>query len=344
MRLGMNYSFYKNNPEKWMEKLKALNVKSAVFPGSYKTNFRTIDRFREIAEENDVVIAEVGAWCNPMNPDPKARKAAVKYCVEQLKLADYLGASCCVNISGANGSDWAGFYPGNYDPDFYQRVVETTREIIETANPKNTKYAIEPMQWMVPTGPDEYLKFIEDVGSDKLAVHLDIANWMNSIDRFVNQRAFMDEVFRKLHGRIVSCHFKDVIVKPKLTYLQFQEVPVGRGQLDVDYYVEKINEEDPELPLLIEHLPNYFAYMTSMKQVMRRYFPPVQQERLSFYDMPSITDKCEDEEAAGSIDDELDIPSYLRNTGKEETEIPPLQSFEEPEENGEDVKEELNEE
>ena len=270
MRLGMNFGLKARSPEAWAEEMSSYGVKAACLPVDYHADFHEIEGYIQAAKDHDIVIAEVGAWCNPMSKDSREAAAAFEKCVQQLKLADYVGANCACNIVGSAGPIWDAYYPENYSEDFYKRIVETTQKIIETANPQKTFYAIEPMPWMVPSGPDEYLAFIQHVGSDRLAVHLDIINWMNSFERYRNQRAFMDEVFEKLHGRIVSCHFKDCILKTELTF-QIAETPVGEGGFDIDYYFDKVNQEDPELPLMIEHLPSKRAYVRSMKYINERY-------------------------------------------------------------------------
>ena len=270
MRLGMNYGLKAKSPEAWAEELTRYGVKAASLPVDYHADFHEIEGYITAAKDYDIVIAEVGAWCNPMAEDAREAAAAFEKCVQQLKLADHVGARCACNIVGSAGPVWDAYYPENYSDDFYKRMIETIQKIIDTANPKNTVYAIEPMPWMVPSSPDEYLSLIARVGSDKLGVHLDMVNWMNSFERYHNQRAFMDEVFGKLHGRIVSCHFKDCKLQNNLTF-QIKEVPVGEGAFDIDYYVEKVNEEDPDLPLLIEHLPSKRAFVKSMKFINDRY-------------------------------------------------------------------------
>ncbi len=270
MRLGMNFGLKAKNPEAWAEEMSSYGVKAACLPVDFHADFHEIEGYMKAAKAYDIVIAEVGAWCNPLTKDPREAAAAFEKCVEQLKLADYVGARCACNIAGSAGPVWDAYYPDNYSEEFYKKTVETIQKIIDTANPKHTFYAIEPMPWMVPSSPDEYLTLIRDVGSDRLAVHLDIINWINSFERYRFQRQFMDEVFEKLHGRIVSCHFKDCILKNDLTF-QIEEKPVGEGAFDIDYYYDKVNEENPDLPLMIEHLPSKRAYVRSMKYINDRY-------------------------------------------------------------------------
>ena len=47
-----------------------------------------------------MVIAEVGAWKNMLDPDPEKRRDNVTYVTEKLALAEMLGARNCVDIAG----------------------------------------------------------------------------------------------------------------------------------------------------------------------------------------------------------------------------------------------------
>src|SRR4051812_19583284 len=62
------------------------------------------DRIRAIksafAAEN-VVIAEVGAWRNMLDPDAQKRAANLAYVTERLALAEAVAARCCVDIAGS---------------------------------------------------------------------------------------------------------------------------------------------------------------------------------------------------------------------------------------------------
>ena len=66
------------------------------FPVDYTCDRALLEQYTEAAKEYGLMIAEVGAWCNPISPDDKVREAAFTRCVEQLKLADKIGARCCV--------------------------------------------------------------------------------------------------------------------------------------------------------------------------------------------------------------------------------------------------------
>ncbi len=74
------------------------------------------------------------------------------------------------------GEQWDWIYRDNYEADVYALIVDSVREIIDAVNPKRTFYTIEPMPWMVPDSPDQYLQLLKDVDR-KLAVTWTLQIW-----------------------------------------------------------------------------------------------------------------------------------------------------------------------
>lgn len=269
MRLGISTEISHSSPEEWRKKIKRFGCTCVVFPTDYRADVNRIDEYVRIAREENWVIGEIGAWCSPLADDRKAREASLERCVEQLRLADYTKARCCVNVTGAAGERWDGAYAQNFSPEFYERIVKSIQYIIDTAKPVNTYYTIEPMPWMVPVGPEEYARLLRDVNRERFAVHMDIANWMCSYERYFAPERFIDEVAEKLGSRIKSCHLKDVKLKKEFTF-QVQEVACGKGTLNLEYYVKKMLEIDPDMPVYIEHLGTEEEYLESMRYVAKR--------------------------------------------------------------------------
>ena len=73
------------------------------------------------------------------------------------------------------------------------------------------------MPWMIPSSPDEYLRLIEDVDRAEFGTHLDVVNMITSPRRYFYNDEFLEECFRKLHGTIISCHLKDIMLKQEYT-------------------------------------------------------------------------------------------------------------------------------
>ena len=270
MRLGTSSPLEHNSPEEWAENQVRLGCRCVNFPLNFNDPEDMIIRYRDEASKHDLLIAEVGIWRNALSPDSAERKKNMDYCIRQLRLADFLGARCAVNVAGAFGQRWDGHYKENFSANAWKETVRMVREIIDTADVKNTYFTLEPMPWMIPTGPDEYLKLIEMVDRERFAVHMDIINMTNSAERYFNAEEFIDEVTEKLGNRIRSCHIKDVHLKEEYTF-QLEECAPGKGEFPLRYYVQKMSSIDPDMPVILEHLntdEEYIRYMGYLKEVL----------------------------------------------------------------------------
>lgn len=268
MRLGTSSPLNHNSPEEWAEKQVKLGCATVNFPLNCNDDEKKIIAYKEAADKAGLSIAEVGIWRNALTGKPEDVRANLDYCVKQLQLADFLGARCAVNVAGAFGPRWDGGYKENFSDEAWKKTVSMVQEIIDRAQVKNTYFTLEPMPWMIPTGPQEYLRLIEAVDRDRFAIHMDIINMINSADRYFNAEDFIDECFNLLGKQIKSCHIKDVHLAEQYT-LRLEECGPGDGEFPLRHYVEKINETDLDMPVILEHLntdEDYLKYLKYLKE------------------------------------------------------------------------------
>jgi len=217
----------------------------------------------------NVVISEVGAWKNMLDPDPATRRANLDFVTERCALADALGALCCVDIAGSyNPDSWYGPNPKNLSREFFDSTVENCRHVIDAVKPTRTRFTIEMMGWNLPDGPDAYLELIRVVDRKAFGVHLDVCNGINSPSRFYQNSAFIRECFRKLGPSIVSCHAKDLRWDVEMN-VHFEEVIPGRGQIDYTTYLTELSKLGREVPLMLEHLKTAEEYDEGRQYVQK---------------------------------------------------------------------------
>ena len=271
MRLGISTSLWGLNPHEWAEKMVSLGCKSVVFPVDYKAEDSLIDEYVNEAKSHDLMIAEVGVWRNAVAEDPAEAAANMEYTIGQLRLADRVGARCCVNVAGAvKGPRWDGGYRDNFSSYAWDKTVAMIQEVIDTVKPVNTYFSIESMPWMIPSGPKEYLKLLEAVNRDRFAAHLDIINMINCPERYFFSSEFTKETFDLLGPYIKSCHLKDILLLEDYTF-QLRECACGEGKFDYVNYMKLATELDPDMPMIIEHLKDDAAYEESMQIVLDAY-------------------------------------------------------------------------
>ncbi|MCQ2126012.1 MAG: sugar phosphate isomerase/epimerase [Bacteroidaceae bacterium] len=270
MKLGISSALEHTDPHDWALKHKRLGLECVNFPVDHTAGEEVFMAYKEAADEAGLMIAEVGVWRNTLARDPEERERWIRYAIGQLEMADRIGARCCVNVVGTPyGPRWDGGYRGNYSPELWKMAVDMIRRIIDSARPKHTKYSIESMPWMIPDSPDQYLRLIEDVDRDEFGAHLDVVNMITSPERYFFNELFIEECFEKLDGRICSCHLKDVLLKQEYTF-QLEECACGQGTLDIGRYADLASAQDPDMPMIIEHLDTDSEYRDSVMYVRNR--------------------------------------------------------------------------
>src|SRR5579872_7074891 len=115
IRLGGPIFLKSDDPAELAREHRRLGYSAAFCPANVTA--ADTDRVRAIekafAAEN-VVIAEVGAWKNMLDPDDQKRKENLRYVTDRMALAEAVGARCCVDIAGSyNPKVWYGPHPKN---------------------------------------------------------------------------------------------------------------------------------------------------------------------------------------------------------------------------------------
>ena len=249
-----------SDPAELAREHRRLGYSAAYCPEAKVGETDRIKAIREAFAKEDVVIAEVGAWKNMLDPDATKRGENLSYVTERCALAEEVGARCCVDIAGSyNPTVWYGPDPKNLSHEFLEATVANCRHIIDAVKPKRTKFTIEMMGWNLPDGPDAYVELIKAVDRKAFGVHLDVCNGVNCPRRFYRNAAFIEECFAKLGPWIVSCHAKDLQWITELN-VHFLEVVPGRGQIDYKAYLRELAKLPVDAPLMLEHLKTAEEY------------------------------------------------------------------------------------
>ena len=269
VRLGGPIFLKSEDPVELAREHRRLGYSAAYCPAVKLEDTERIRGIEKAFAAEKVVIAEVGAWVNMMDPDTEKRRKNREYVTQRLALADAVGALNCVDIAGSyNPTVWYGPHPKNLSREFFDATVENCRNIIDAVKPKRTKFTIEMMGWIVPSGPDQYLALIKAIDRPAFAVHMDICNGINSPERFYDSAAYINECFRKLGRWVQSCHAKDLEWKPEMN-IHFVEVIPGRGSVDYRAYLTEIAKLPHQPPLMLEHLKTPEEYQEGKEYIVK---------------------------------------------------------------------------
>ncbi len=267
MRLGGPVFDAPATPGEWIRSLKQLGYRAAYCPVGPDADDATVAAYARAAGGEDIVIAEVGAWSNPISPVAAERQAALDKCRRQLELAERIGARCCVNIAGSrNPTRWDGPHPDNLSEATFELIVTSVRDLLDQVQPQRTCYTLETMPWIFPDSAESYGRLLKAIDRPQFAVHLDPVNLVNCPARAFDTAALIRRCFELLGPHIKSCHAKDITLSEQLT-VHLDECRPGTGRLDYAAYLECAEACDPDLPIMLEHLPTAEDYRLAAEYV-----------------------------------------------------------------------------
>lgn len=262
MRLGGPILETYHTPEEFVGLHRQKGYTAAYCPKDLKAgDHAAIKAYRDALRESDIVLAEVGAWSNPLSPDKQVAEQAVAHMIERLELAEELEAATCVNIVGSwHESHWYGPAAANFGQAFFDKAVEVGQKVIDAVQPKKTRMSFEIMPYSFLDGAEGYLEYLKALDRDAAAVHFDPANCIHSPRLFFDNAAFLARQFDLLKDRIVSIHLKDLFLHPDPPNVHLEEVPIGTGGLDYVSLLKVLSQLPENVPVMLEHLPDEPTY------------------------------------------------------------------------------------
>lgn len=260
MRLGAPV-FYYENAQEWAKLHDKNGYGAAYWPLPLSAPASQVNEYVQAAHDYNLVISEVGAWNNTLDRAGKAEKNIMDT-IQALRLADYIGAKCCINITGSWADTWDGPHPNNMTTETFDRVVTIIQHIIDTARPQKTFYTVEPMPWMIPNSIENLQKLLRCVDRPRFAVHADMCNLINSFEKVYSNAAYTKEFFQTFGESIKAVHAKDIALSKQLT-LQISEVIPGRGLMDYDTLLLECAALEENVPVMAEHLTTQEEYCSA---------------------------------------------------------------------------------
>jgi sugar phosphate isomerase/epimerase len=255
-----------DGPEDWARRVRELGFAAAYCPLGSEAGDGEVASYAAAAKRAGLVIAEVGAWSNPLSRDEPTRLAAVAKCKACLALAERIGARCCVNIAGSRGPSWHGPDAADLTDETFDMIVQVVREIIDAVRPTCTAYALETMPWLYPDSADSYLRLIAAIDRPGFAAHFDPENLVCSPQAYFRNGEIIRDFCRRLGPHIRSCHAKDVTLSNTLT-VHLDEIRPGLGNLDYRTFLTELDKLDADTPLMMEHLATAADYALAAEHI-----------------------------------------------------------------------------
>ncbi len=221
-------------------------------------------RLRDIrdafAEEN-VIIAEVGAWRNMYHPDKETARRERDLVVEALAVAEEVGARCAITVVGSYaGADFKEWDPRNVSDEAFDEAVELARSVIDEVAPKRASLVYEIFPFSVVDAPETIRNLIDAIDRDRFGAHMDLVNLINSPRAYFDTAGILSRSLELWGDRIVSAHAKDLEMRNPSVSVILEEVPPGDGGIDYAAYLRGLHQLPHDVPLMLEHLTGESEY------------------------------------------------------------------------------------
>ena len=216
-----------------------------------------IKKIKDIFNKNSLIIGQTnGRYGGDLvNPDQTIRGNCIKFVQDMCELTSKLEAPNTYLRPGSINTNgpWLP-HPENHTDKVFDRLVNSTREIITVAENEGVMLSLEGGYVSPIFSAKRAKEFIDAVGSKNLGFNQDPVNFISSIEQAYNTREFLEEFFTLLGNHTLGAHLKDFTIIDTLL-LRFEEEYIGSGMMDQAYFLRRMNEICPDAHILVEHIP-----------------------------------------------------------------------------------------
>lgn len=203
----------------------------------------------EELKKNNIHVAILGCYINPINPIEEQRKAEVARFIEHLKYAKMIGA------------DMVGTETGRFDPemrvtketfteDAYRLFLKSMEEIASAAEKLGVMVGIEGVYNHTIYSPGRMKRFLDDIQSPNVEVIMDSVNLLHpdEVEPEAQQRV-IDLAFDCYGERITMLHVKDFVFEGD----RQKACHVGDGLFQYEPLMRRVKEQKPHITMLFEN-------------------------------------------------------------------------------------------
>ena len=258
MKIGVRvHDFGKSNAETLAKQAKAVGfdgvqfvINKAIEGESGKAgtlNDEKVKAFADAFHNEGLDIVMLGAYFNPVHSNKQLVSDNIAKFKEPLAYENKFGARFVGTETGSFNDDRWTYNPLNRTEEAYQEVLRIFKDLAKTAEDNNANMAIEGAFGHCMFEPKALYRLVSEINSNNVYYIVDIYNYL-AISNYENYKEILEECFKLFKGRIVIFHLKDFIIEDGA----LKQCAIGKGLLDYDYLLKRMNEEAPDAYLIFE--------------------------------------------------------------------------------------------
>lgn len=227
-------------------------------------------RVRETFRDHDLPICAVSCYTNIVHPEPAERKRRLDYLKAVIRNARHFGTPYVISETGTfnSDSDWVA-HPRNKTEEGFAECRAVIKELVETAYDHGAVFLLETYVNNVVGSVEETVRMFAEIDHPALGLLMDPTNYFEA-HNIGQMDKVLKQIFDTLSDRIRIAHAKDVKLTEDTSEKHADidaseahsfrgvgaiELPApGLGSLNYDYYLQRLAEKHPNIPIIIEHL------------------------------------------------------------------------------------------
>jgi sugar phosphate isomerase/epimerase len=216
-----------------------------------------VSRLKSILDEAGLEAAQANGWYEVLvNADDHLRAQGVEGLQALIRIGRLLDAKSVYVRPGSHNTQGAWYpHPENYTPQTFDHLVNSLRQAAQTAQVEGMVLALEGHVLSMLDSPRRMRDVIDAVASPALKFNTDPVNFIGTVRDVYDPSRVLDELVSLLGDVTVAAHLKDLDLRDALV-LHIDEVVIGEGRMDYDRLLRQLDQMDPDMYGLIEHLPD----------------------------------------------------------------------------------------
>ncbi|MDR2792506.1 MAG: sugar phosphate isomerase/epimerase [Treponema sp.] len=217
---------------------------------------------RRIFEKQDIPIAVLGCYINPVHPDADMREKMLRRFEEHLCFAPDFGCSIVGTETGSCNPDCS-WHPDTQKRETFDLLCSSIERLLNAAEKRGAIIGVEAVADQHTVSSIALMEqLLVRFPSPCLKVIYDPVNLVPLAGLTEPQEAFFTRAFDAFHGRIAAIHAKDFRME---NGEKINGLSAGTGEMDYKTFFRLLEQRTPGIDILLENsVHQTIALMRSM--------------------------------------------------------------------------------
>ncbi|QQO10822.1 sugar phosphate isomerase/epimerase family protein [Breznakiella homolactica] len=205
---------------------------------------------RSVFEKQNIRIAVLGCYINPVHPDADIRNRMLLSFEEHLRFARDFNCPLVGTETGSCNPDCS-WHPDTEKPATFDLFCRSIERLLTAAEKCGSIVGVEAVAGQHTISSVELMeKLIEKMASPALKVIYDPVNLIPETGLAESQEAFFSKAFSAFGKHITAIHSKDFRMEKGRKTGTF---PTGTGQMDYKSFLKILLQQKPGIDILLEN-------------------------------------------------------------------------------------------